>query len=124
MALLRLIVPLIYTAFLVFTIVDVVTIDPGRVRHLPKFTWVILAIILPLIGGLLWFWVGREPLEPREHGRYVTPTVTRRTGPGAPDDDPEFLHRLSREAAQEERIRQLEERLREIDGDPDGKTKE
>jgi hypothetical protein len=117
MALLRLIIPLIYTAFLVFTIVDLVTIDPGRVKHLPKFTWIILAIILPLIGGLLWFLVGREPLEPREHGRYVNPTPRRTRGPSAPDDDPEFLHRLGREQAQEERIRQLEERLREIDSD-------
>lgn len=120
MTLLRLALPLIYTAFLVFSIVDLVTIDPGRVKHLPKFTWIILVIILPLIGGLLWFLVGRERLEPREHGRYVTPPTARRRGPSAPDDDPEFLRRLSREQQQEERIRQLEERLKSMDGDAPG----
>jgi hypothetical protein len=117
MALLRLIIPLIYTAFLVFTIVDLVTIDPGRVKYLPKFAWIILAIILPLVGGLVWFFAGREPLEAREHGRYVSPPSSRRRGPSAPDDDPEFLHKLGREQAQEDRIRDLERRLREIDED-------
>jgi hypothetical protein len=117
MTLLRLAIPLIYTAFLVFSIVDLVTIDPSRVRYLPKFTWIILVILLPLIGGLTWFLAGRERLEPREHGRYGPPPAVRR-GPSAPDDDPAFLRSLSREQEQEQRIRQLEERLREIDGDP------
>jgi hypothetical protein len=124
MTLLRLIIPLIYTAFLVFSIVDLVTIDPGRVKHLPKFTWIILVIIVPLIGGLLWFFAGREPLEARENGRYRNPPTQRRVGPSAPDDDPEFLGRLSRDAAQEERIRDLEERLRQIDDDDKDKPKE
>ena len=119
MTLLRLLIPLIYTAFLVYSIVDIVTIDPSRAKHLPKFTWIILAIILPIIGGLLWFLIGREPLEPREHGRYAPPRQVTRRGPSAPDDDPDFLHKLSREQAQEDRIRELEERLKKIDGDDD-----
>ena len=123
MTLLRLLIPLIYTAFLVYSIVDIVTIDPSRARHLPKFTWIILVIILPIIGGLLWFLIGREPLEPREHGRYAPPRQIRRRGPSAPDDDPDFLNKLSREQAQEDRIRELEERLKNVEGDSDDKPK-
>jgi hypothetical protein len=116
-AALTILIPLIITGLMVFSIVDLLTIDSSRIRALPKFTWIILVILLPLIGGILWFMAGRERLEPREHGRYGAPPSVRRSGPTAPDDDPEFLRRLSREKEQEERIRQLEERLKEIDDD-------
>ena len=120
----RVIVPLIITGLMVFTIVDIVTIDGSRVKGLPKYAWIGLAIVLSFVGSLLWFLIGREPLQAREHGRYseqlrpptrTTPSVRR--GPVAPDDDSEFLGKLSREAEQEERIRQLEKRLAELDDD-------
>jgi hypothetical protein len=115
---------LVEVGVLVFTIVDIVTIDGSRVKGLPKFAWIGLAIVLSIIGSLLWFLIGREPLQAREHGRYsgqmspptrTTPSVRR--GPVAPDEDSEFLGKLSREAEQEERIRQLEKRLAELDDD-------
>ncbi|CAN5237139.1 PLDc N-terminal domain-containing protein [soil metagenome] len=118
----RVIVPLILTAVMVFTIVDLITIDNSRVRGLPKFAWIILAVILPIVGSIIWFMVGREPLEQRSGGRYrdsphsSAPRTVRR-GPTAPDDDTEFLGKLSRETEQEKRIRQLEERLAELDDD-------
>jgi Phospholipase_D-nuclease N-terminal len=105
---------------MVFTIVDIVTIDGSRVRGLPKYAWVGLAIVLSFIGSLLWFLIGREPIQARSHGRYsetIRTTSTSRRGPTAPDDDTEFLGKLSREAEQEERIRQLEKRLAELDDD-------
>lgn len=109
--------PLIVTGIMVFSIVDIVTIDSSRARHLPKPVWILLVILLPLIGSLLWFLLGRERLQKRNNGRY------RDTGPGAapaalgPDDDPEFLRRLQRERDQQERIRELEERLADLDDD-------
>ncbi|HWH26736.1 MAG TPA: PLD nuclease N-terminal domain-containing protein [Pseudolysinimonas sp.] len=126
----RVIVPLILTAIMVFTIVDLVTIDNSRVRYLPKVVWILLAIFLSLIGCLLWFLLGREPVSARENGRYAndplsappnrSPRAGRptRRGPSAPDDDSEFLDRLNREQQQEQRIRDLEKRLSELD---DGK---
>lgn len=121
----RVLVPLILTGLLVFAVVDILAIDGGRVRGLPKYGWIGLAILLPLIGPLLWFLVGRERLEPRNHGRYAdapaapaSPSAPgRRFGPIAPDDDPDFLTRLSREQQQEDRIRELEKRLDELGGD-------
>ncbi len=121
---LPLLVPLILTGVMVFSIVDLLTIDRSRIKHLPKFTWIVLVILLSFVGSLLWFFLGRERLEPREHGR-VRPgggTGTARSrprpaGPLAPDDDPEFLQRLRREREQQERIRRLEERLTELGDD-------
>ena len=118
----RVLVPLVLTGLLVFAVVDILVIDGGRVRGLPKYGWIGVVVLLPFIGPLLWFLVGRERLEPRSHGRYAEPpTVSsgpgRRFGPIAPDDDPDFLGRLSREQQQEERIRELEKRLNELGDD-------
>lgn len=107
---------LIGAAVVIFTVVDIALIDPARVKYLPKFVWIIGALLFTIIGAALWFLLGRERLEPRNAGGGSFGPRPRR-GPVAPDDDPEFLGRLNREAAQEERIRDLEERLREIDDD-------
>jgi hypothetical protein len=114
-ALLRFLPIIIAMVLLVAAVVDIVRIDPSRVRALPKTLWAVIAIGIVVIGPILWFAVGREPLSPREHGRY-------RDAPVAPDDDPEFLSRLAREKEQQERIRDLEQRLSELDGDGEGDT--
>lgn len=117
----RVLVPLVLTGLLVFAVVDIIAIDGGRVRGLPKYAWIGVVILLPLIGPLLWFLIGRERLEARNHGRYAEAAGSsgpgRRFGPIAPDDDPDFLGRLSREQQQEERIRELEKRLNELGDD-------
>jgi len=121
----RVLIPLVLTGLLVFAVVDILAIDGARVRGLPKYGWIGVVILLPLIGPLLWFLVGRERLEERNHGRYADSSAApaspsapgRRFGPIAPDDDPDFLTRLSREQQQEDRIRELEKRLDELGGD-------
>lgn len=109
-----LVVPLIVTGLMVFSIVDILTIARDRVQHLPKLGWVLLVVFLSFVGSLLWFLVGREP---NPAGPRARPSRASR-GPLAPDDDPEFLARLRREREQEERIRKLEQRLSELDDDP------
>lgn len=99
----------------VVAIVDIALIDNSRVRGLPKWAWVLVSILLFVVGPLLWFLVGRERLQPRNNGRYAEAPVGRPapSGPRAPDDDPEFLGRLSREQQQADRIRDLERELDE-----------
>jgi hypothetical protein len=67
----------------VVAIVDIVLIDPSRVRGLPKWAWVVVALLLFIVGPGLWFTIGRIRLEPRAA-----------SGPLAPDDDPDFLRGL------------------------------
>ena len=69
----------------------------------------IVIILVPVIGPLLWLFVGR--------GRKRAP-VGRMPRASAPDDDPEFLRGLDREKKERERIRRLEEELAKLD-DPD-----
>lgn len=47
-------------ALMVLALIDIITRRDDQVKHLPKLVWVILVILLPLIGGVLWFAVGRE----------------------------------------------------------------
>ena len=102
---------IVWVAFTVFTIVDVALIEKSRVRGLPKPGWIVLVVVLPIVGGVLWYAVGRV-----RTGEAAVGSVRR--GPVAPDDDPEFLRRLNREKAMEDRIEQLEQELRDLDDDP------
>ncbi|WP_345437125.1 PLD nuclease N-terminal domain-containing protein [Microbacterium gilvum] len=47
-------------AFSVVTLIDIITREEGQVKHLPKFGWVLIAILIPLLGGILWWAIGRE----------------------------------------------------------------
>ena len=46
--------------FMVVTLVDIIRIDDSRARFLPKIVWMLLAILLPFIGSMLWWAMGRE----------------------------------------------------------------
>lgn len=111
-------ISLIYIGIMVWAIADILLIDHSRVRGLPKGGWIFLVILLPLIGSILWLAIGRERSEPRSHGRYRDEPMTVTGGRSmSPDDDPAFLQRLKFEREQAERIRELERRLAERDGD-------
>ena len=45
---------------LLLALIDIITRDQSQVKHLPKVVWVFLVVLLPLIGTILWFTVGRE----------------------------------------------------------------
>lgn len=103
-------------AFWVYTIIDCVRTEGFRMRGLPKPVWVLLVIVLPLIGGLLWLTIGRGRSQP-------APARPGQNRPLYPDDDPDFLNRVSTEREREARIRDLEEKLAELDDDNDDKNK-
>ncbi|MEV7608059.1 PLDc N-terminal domain-containing protein [Microbacterium sp. NPDC089320] len=54
---------LLVIALMVGALVDIIRRDDAQVRFLPKMGWIIIVILLPLIGGLLWFAIGREYSE-------------------------------------------------------------
>lgn len=107
MARLFVIVPLLVVALDVFAVVDLALIDPRRVRTLNKPVWVVIILLLPVVGALLWFLVGRERRDAPGQRRTI-----------APDDDPAFLRNLSAQEDRQERIRRLEQELADLDDDP------
>lgn len=99
-----LILALVATAFWVYTIVDCAVQPPTRHRGVSKPLWIVIVLVLPVIGGLLWLVIGRA--------RRSAVHATR-----APDDDPEFLGRIGTISDQDERIRRLEEELAMLDAE-------
>lgn len=89
-------------ALTVYALVDLFVTQANRVRSFPKPVWIALIVVLPLVGPLLWLFVGK------------TKKPSLQTGPMFADDDQGFLNRIDRESA-EERIRRLEEELRQLD---------
>ncbi len=92
----------IAVALIIFTFVDIALTESRRIRGVPKAFWFFIAL-LPFLGTILWFWVGKEP--------------ARATTYLAPDDDPSFLKNIRRDEEQDERIAQLERELAELDSD-------
>ena len=119
-------------ALWLFCIFDAVSAEATLVRNLPKGMWIVLVIILPDVGSILWLIAGRPRAEARPggvpyRGNTGLPTSAPprhpagggRRGPVAPDDDPEFLARLDRDTLKrwEDDLRRREQQLRE-DGTP------
>ena len=103
---------LVVVILTVYTLVDCALADRNRIRGLPRWVWIFVLVLVPVIGPLLWLLVGRG----RAGG-----AGGRTTRSLAPDDDPEFLQGLKRESQQQERIRQMEQELADLDK-PDPRT--
>ena len=115
-------------ALMVGALVDIIKRDDSQVRFLPKMAWVVIVILLPLIGGLLWFAIGREyseaglriPRMPRARPA-ARPTVHRpEVRPATPVDTrstEQQIADLDREI-EEWRLRQEIEKRRRESGDP------
>lgn len=97
---------LLLMAFWIYSIIDCAMVPPTRHRGVSKPVWLLIVILLPVVGGLLWLIVGR--------GRAVVRSV-----PRAPDDNPEFLGSIGSISDQDERIRRLEAELAALDAEAD-----
>jgi|SRR5690606_30141689 hypothetical protein len=53
-------VGLLTLAIMVFALIDIIMRPDDEVKYLPKFFWLIVVILLPFIGSVLWFTIGRE----------------------------------------------------------------
>lgn len=96
----------------IFCLVDVIVTDDSLCRYLPKFGWLLLVLLLPLIGSVLWLAVGRPRVQSRGYStrtsRYPEYDRPGRHVATNPDDDAEFLRRC-RERAEEQRRRAKEQ---------------
>lgn len=120
MSILIALLPLIITSV---ALVDVVTRDDWQVKHLPKLVWILLIVLLPLIGSIVWFLVGRDwSARAETAGRWASESriMSRPAAPVAPiapqPSTEDQLRELEEEIAyweNQERIRALEAQLEE-----------
>lgn len=102
MARFLLIIVIAAAVFTVFSIIDCAVQPATRHRGVSKPFWIVITLV-PVIGGILWFLLGRS------RGPASSFAV-----PDAPGDDPSFVHDGQPSEA-DERIRRLEEELRRLD---------
>jgi hypothetical protein len=108
-----------FLAATIFTLVDAIRIDSSRVRYLDKVFWVIIILIVPLIGMLLWWTIGREYMPGISHPvRAQQPyQASRIAEPLSEEEIDAAVEAEIQRHENEARIRRLERELRDLKGD-------
>ena len=96
---------LLLFALWIISLFDVVTSAESRVRVLPKLLWLIIVLLLPALGSVVWLLAGR-PRRARAAGPAF---VYEKLDTTVPVDDDEFRRR-ARARVQEQRRRYREGR--------------
>lgn len=84
---------------IIYSLIECAQSERYAVRAIPKGAWLLVILLLPVVGALLWLFFGRprdDATREPERGR-------------GPDDDPQFLRNLEERRQQQERARRLQE---------------
>jgi len=105
----RLLIPaaIVLVGLTLYALFEAVLTPAHRVRALPKWVWIAVVVLVPLVGPLLWLFAGRA--------RTVRGVAARPAPrPSSPDDDEEFLRTLRTQRRQAEREKDLDRRAAEL----------
>ena len=102
-----------------YCIYDVVTTDHAIMQHLPKAVWILIVVLLPDLGSLLWLGLGR----PRVWARRANDPARRAArqtgdysesddGPAGPNPIVQYREEQARLRLREEQLNRREEELR------------
>ncbi|MEE2032454.1 PLDc N-terminal domain-containing protein [Rhodococcus chondri] len=101
-------------------LIDVISTEEHQVRNLPKTLWLVVVILLPLVGSVLWLLVGRPHRGALSRPRSSAFPEYERPGrhiAQQTESDEEFLRRCRARAEEQRRVaREQEQRRREQDG--------
>lgn len=105
-------------------LIDIIRADSWAVRHLDKSIWIIIVILLPLIGSVLWFAIGRDYGQSIDLGSFGDPRRREASasgegdaGEGTTERELAALEREIERHEQDDRIRRLEAKLRARPGE-------
>jgi len=84
----------------IYTIADIALTARNRLRSLNKFVWIVVVVLIPVVGAILWFVLGKSRAS----------NVNNVLGA---DDDPNFQSPGSETSR--DRIARLEDELRRLD---------
>lgn len=85
---------------IIYALIECAQSERYSVRALPKWAWLLVILLLPVVGAVLWLLFGRPRRED------VAAEAQRGRGP---DDDPQFLRHLEQHRRQQEQARRLQE---------------
>ncbi len=81
-----------------YCVIDAIQSDPGDIRNLPKWAWILLILLVPVVGAVAWLVAGRPTRESWLRHTSSQPQKALQAqpprNPRGPDDDPDFLKRL------------------------------
>ena len=107
-----------------YTLLDAVRTPAHEARTLPKWLWVLVTLLFPVVGPLMWLILGRPKAQPAA-GTPRPGFGQRRSTPApsvsSPDDDEEYLRWLKAKAERERRSREAESNNKQ---DPEPKNPE
>ncbi|MFE0021414.1 PLDc N-terminal domain-containing protein [Amycolatopsis sp. NPDC059021] len=91
----------------IFCVVDVVVTDEASCRNMPKGLWLLLVLLVPLVGSIVWLVAGR----PQTAGRARAPRgLFERDAPEYPEYNRPGRFAATDPAADEEFLRKCRER--------------
>ena len=98
-----------------YTLLDAVRTPAHEARTLPKWLWVLVTLLFPVVGPLMWLILGRPKAQPAAQPAAGAPRPgfgQRRSTPApsvsSPDDDEEYLRWLKAKAERERRSREAD----------------
>jgi len=75
----KVIVAIVALGLVIFALIDLAQVPASEVRGGSRFLWLLAILLLPVVGAVLWLFLGRNPQDGSSR-RYL-----------GPDDDPDFL---------------------------------
>jgi hypothetical protein len=102
----------------ILALISCLSAEEGELRALPRIVWVIVILLFPLVGSIVYFVAGRPLTTATKRKAWKPgngfPEAERPRAAVAPDDDPEFLRKLDEKSRRddEDLLRRWEEDLR------------
>ena len=110
-----------------YTLLDAVRTPAHEARTLPKWLWVLVTLLFPVVGPLMWLILGRPKAQPAA-GAPRTGFGQRRSTPApsvsSPDDDEEYLRWLKAKAERERHSREAESNNKQDSAHKDSEPKD
>lgn len=109
-----------------YTLLDAVRTPAHEARTLPKWLWVLVTLLFPVVGPLMWLILGRPKAQPAaDAGRgFGQRRSTPAPSVSSPDDDEEYLRWLKAKAERERRSREAETNNTQDSGSKDSGRKD
>ena len=101
-----------------YTLLDAVRTPAHEARTLPKWLWVLVTLLFPVVGPLMWLILGRPKAQPAAGSRrgFGQRRSTPAPSVSSPDDDEEYLRWLKTKADRQRRSREKDTGTGSADG--------
>lgn len=87
---------------IIYALIDCARTEKARIRGVSKALWILLILVLPVLGALLWLFLGKERVTRTWNGKSAQQSAR----PASPDDDEEYLRFLQARVRRQQQSQQ------------------